>query len=36
VEDDLRKTGVKCWRIKAMDRTEKRKIYEVAKVLQEL
>jgi hypothetical protein len=25
VEDGLRKTGVKCWRIKAMDRTEWRK-----------
>jgi hypothetical protein len=35
VEDDFRKTGVK-WRIKAMDRTEWRKICEVAKVLQEL
>jgi hypothetical protein len=26
VEDDLRKTGVKRWRLKAMDRTEWRKI----------
>jgi hypothetical protein len=36
-EDDLRKTGVKRWRIKTMDRTEwKKKICEAAKVLQEL
>jgi hypothetical protein len=35
-EDDLRKFGVKHWRIKAMDRTEWRKINEAAKVLQEL
>jgi hypothetical protein len=36
VEDNLRKIGVKHWRIKTMDRTEWRKIYEAAKVLQEL
>jgi hypothetical protein len=34
VEDDLRKTGVKHWRITAVDRTEWRKICEVAKVFQ--
>jgi hypothetical protein len=38
VEDDLRKAGVKCWRIlvKVMDMTEWRKIYQAAKVLQQL
>jgi hypothetical protein len=35
VEDDLRKTGVKR-RIKAMGRTEWKRICEAAKVLQEL
>jgi hypothetical protein len=33
VEDDLRKIGVICWRIKAMGRTEWRKMCEVVKVL---
>jgi hypothetical protein len=36
MEDDLSKTGVKRWRITAMDRTEWRKICEAARVLQEL
>jgi hypothetical protein len=36
VEDNWRNTGVKHWRIKTMNRTVCRKIYEVVKVLQEL
>jgi uncharacterized protein involved in response to NO len=36
MENDLRKTGVKRWRIKVMGRTEWRKKHEVAKVLQQL
>jgi hypothetical protein len=36
MQDDLRKTGVKHRKIKAMDRTEWRKICEAAKVPQEL
>jgi hypothetical protein len=36
VKGDLRKIGDICSRIKAMDRTEWRKICEAAKVLQEL
>jgi hypothetical protein len=35
-EHDLRKTGFKRWRIKAMDSTELRKLCEAAKVLKEL
>jgi hypothetical protein len=36
VEVDLRSIRVKRWRIKEMDKTEWRKIYEAAKVVQEL
>jgi hypothetical protein len=36
VEDDLRKTGVKRWRIKAMERTEWRNICEAPRVFQDL
>jgi hypothetical protein len=36
VEGDLKKTEVKRWRRKTMDRTEWKKICEAAKVLQEL
>jgi hypothetical protein len=36
VEDDLRKMGVKRWRVQTADRKEWREICEAAKVLQEL
>jgi hypothetical protein len=36
VEDDLRKMGIKRWRLRSADRREWRRIYEVARVLQEL
>jgi hypothetical protein len=35
VEDNLRETGIKRWRIKAMNRTEWRKMCEATKVLKE-
>jgi hypothetical protein len=36
VENDLRKIGVKRWRIEAMKRTEWRKIYDAAKSCREM
>jgi hypothetical protein len=35
-EDDLRKMGIKTWRLRTTDRKEWRGICEVARVLQEL
>jgi hypothetical protein len=36
IEDDLRKMGIKRWRLRISDRREWRGIYEVARVLHEL
>jgi hypothetical protein len=36
VEDDLRKMGIKRWRLRSADRREWRGICEAARVLQEL